>query len=515
MTIHLGIYKGHTGPLLLDAGARGARGVKASTNKHGFERLTGTVPLTLAEAWQLYDYGTVPWVRLRDNGYTIWEGRLADPELVTENGDGIALNAYGAWDALGDIPYTTLWSHSGTADWRPIQTTEIANVSPNRYRFDNNNRLYITLDKSSSYQSTTYAAYAYRLPDRGTQFAYEVDGTYVTNLPNTTWRIGVLWYSAAPGDAAWTQISSVAIASGTASGSFAQVLTGSPVAVALFLQYNSGTPTTPGGEADTYYARFSNVRVLARPAPVTAQHIIQDIAYQAYLANPTMIANNLAGIGAGLTLPDILEAVYEDDDMRRIIDSLIARGDSSGNLLEAAVWENRQVIMRQRGAAARSFVIDASSLRLRRPLDGMQNSVYATYKESDGFALRTATSNDAASIARFETTRRGYVDADTTSSSEAARQRDVVLTDKKLPSPAASYDMTQLRDGFGSLWPAYMLRAGDVLNVRGIPSGFGATVDRLRTVRVGRTDYDVDTDTMLFEPDVALPLLDVMLAQKG
>lgn len=515
MTIHLGIYDGPTGPLLLDATARGAKGIKASTNQHGYERLLATVPATLPDIWRIYDYGAPPYARLRANGYTIWEGRVADPELLSEQEDGIVIQAVGAWDTFGDIPYTALWSHSGTADWRPLRGTETtATATPGHWQTDVNNRLYITLVKNSVIPNNTAGALAYRLPDGSSRVATRVSFSYTTVLP-PSFALRITWYSAAPGNASWTAIAGATVITGSGTGSVTQSLTGSPVAVDVRIANLSGSSYTVAAETDAFYAICTNVRVTSQATPITVANIAADMVATIAALNPSQLDASTAQIGFGLSLPDITDAIYEDADMRRILDNLTARGDSSGGLLECAIWDDRRLVLQARGASARAWAADAASIRLRRPLETVANSTYGVYQEADGYALRTAVANDTQSIARLGMTRRAAIEANTTSSAEATRRRDLALTDRAQPQPAAMYSIPALFSLSGAPWPSYMLRAGDTLNVRGIPSGFGATVDRLRTVRIKRTDYDADSDTIAFEPETPIQSLEVMLAQRG
>lgn len=516
--IHLGIYDGPNGKLLMDATGRGAFGIKASTNRHGFERLIATVPVSLAEAWQLYDYGAPPWALLRANGHVLFEGRLADPELISETTDGIALQAVGMWDVFSDIPYTALWSHTRTSDWRPVRTTEVGSRAPDRYTFDVNNRLYIAPNKGAVHfggaGTPRVGGIAYRAPNAGSRALTRLTFNYDVVAPSADWAFGWNDYTAAPGNAGWTAAGGATIITGSGTGSSTITLSANAVAVQVWFYQASGAAAALAAETGVNRAIITNVRVTSQATPITAANIAADLVTTVATLNSSQLDASTAQIGAGLSLPDITNAVYQDADMRRILDNLVARGDSAGGLLEAAVWEDRRLTLQARGASGRTWATDAASLRLRRPLDSANNSMYATYRESDGFTLRTATVANAQSVARLGMTRRGVIDADTTSSTEAGRWRDLALTDRAQPRPTARYTLSLLQDIRGAIWPRYMLRAGDTLNVRGIPSGFGATVDQLRIVRISRTDYDADTDTITFEPEAPLISLETMLAQR-
>ena len=50
--------------------------------------------------------------------------------------------------------------------------------------------------------------------------------------------------------------------------------------------------------------------------------------------------------------------------------------------------------------------------------------------------------------------------------------------------------------------------------MRAVPSGLGTTVDRLRTIRISRTDYDADADQLTLEPETPIPTLEAALARE-
>lgn len=479
-----------------------------TSGQHGDEECTIDLAVSPSAAARLFQYVRTPHLDITQAGAPLYSGRVEELEI---GGRSTRLTAYGYWRALADVPYTALWSHVSTADWRPVQTTEIANCSPNRYRFDNNNRLYITTDKTSSYQSTTYAAYAYRLPDQGNRYAYAISGNYVTNLPSATWRIGVLWYSAAPGDAAWTQISSATIATGTGSGSFSQVLTGSPVAVALFLQYNSVTPTTPAAEADTYYARFTGVRVTSQATPILLSNIAADMVNVVSGVNSAQLSSSTVRIAA--TTTDRYEEVYEDADMRQILERLaLAEGD-----YVVGVDRDRRLYLHAPGTYARTWAVERADLRLTRILNDVTNSAYGVYQESDGYALRTATSANSAGQTRYGVTRRSAVDAaQTTSSSVAGTIRDAFLADNAAPPPRAAITIQRggIATSSGGRVPGWMVQSGDTLRIRQLPPDLALSLDQLSTFRVGRRTYDLMTGETTIEPLNAPDTLAVYLAQR-
>lgn len=120
------------------------------TGEHGFRSLTCTVPMSLADAFNYYALAPSKWLSLNYGGGVVWEGRIEDRALVS---GGLRLTALGMWRALTDVPYTALWSVSGTAGWRVVTGDEAAIRTPEKYVMDNINRLFVGLKKGTVYST--------------------------------------------------------------------------------------------------------------------------------------------------------------------------------------------------------------------------------------------------------------------------------------------------------------------------------------------------------------------------
>jgi hypothetical protein len=70
-------------------------------------------------------------------------------------------------------------------------------------------------------------------------------------------------------------------------------------------------------------------------------------------------------------------------------------------------------------------------------------------------------------------------------------------------------------DAAGGRWPLWMARSGDTVTIRNLPPTLSAEVDRVRTFRIGRTEYECDSDTLRVEPEESLPRLEMMVARAG
>ena len=475
---------------------------------HGDESATIQCAISGAMAAQIFASVTSPTLTVAAGGAVIWTGRLEEVEIGARQ---TTLTAYGYWRALADARYTALWSHSGTADWRPVQTTERSNNRPGQHQFDTNNRLYIELVKGVTYLTNSFGELGYRAPSGGSRFLTNISFDYTVNAP-TGWQLLVYWWSAAPGNAAWTVIGSSAIITGSGSGSVAQALTGSPVAVSVGWRNNTGGSVTPAGETGTFFVRCTNVRVTSQATPILTSNIAADIAAQVAALNSGQLSSSAALIRP--TSIDRFEEVYEDADPRTILKTLAL---SEGNW-DVGVDQDRCLYLRPPGTFARTWAVERADLRLTRILDDVGNSVYAVYQESDGYQLRTAVSADSGSVARYGVVRRRAIDASqTTSSTQATAVRDAYLTDNATPPPRAAITIPRggLATNSGGRAPGYLVRAGDTLRVRQLPPDLAQELDQLSTFRVGRRTYDIGSGVTTIEPLNPPDTLPVLLAQRA
>jgi hypothetical protein len=515
----LGIYDGPGGRLLLDATARGARKIVATTSERGFEHLTATIPLRLSEAYAIYDYGQVPWVRYRAPGRTIWEGRLAKPELFIETEEGLRLGAMGAVEALDDLPYTTLWSDTSLGRWFVMDRRQRADNMPERFDFALDGVVRISAKNGETYGNApnVVARVGYLPPDRGlrtiTHIRFEQDTTLTAD-----WQVGLQSFTPVAGNplgAIWTFVETVWTQT---TGSITPVALTLPTPAAAFAIYcfrnaNPNAAYTPSTGADTLL--LTNVRVSSQALPVTVADIARHMIGVVSATNPSQLSSIVAAVNFDSSaLPDLTDEVYSDASMLRVLDRLAQLGDSAGAALEYAVWEDRILMLRRRGLGARRWHAEVASLQLRRTLDAAANSIYVTHRDAAGATVRTAAAVDAASVARLNMTRQAAVTAQTTSTSLAERIRDTALADRAVPFPEAATVIRSLQDGAGARYPADMLRAGHEVSVRVLPSALGTGVDRLRTFRVTHTTYDGDSDTVAFEPETPLPTLPVQIARQ-
>jgi hypothetical protein len=197
-----------------------------------------------------------------------------------------------------------------------------------------------------------------------------------------------------------------------------------------------------------------------------------------------------------------------------ILDQLITRGDNqtTPRQWEWGVAAGRRLYLRPQGSGARTWYVDVSDLDIRRTIDSLYNSIYATYQEAGGRTLRSAVNTDTASVARYGLTRRKVFGVQTSSLTQATVQRDAELQDTKDPRPRSGITVRQVTAATGGDWPLSQVRAGDTIVIRNLPPALSTAIDRIRTFRITRVELDLETNELTVEPEAPLPTLAALLA---
>ena len=126
MRLGAALYGGPSGPLLLDLSR--ARGVRFSTNERGFASFSCTVPLSLVDAYYIYDRAGLPHIAVTWAGGVVWEGRLEDVSIVP---GGVRLGALGYIRGYADAPYST--AHIGVTALTIVQALVAAASTLNSF----------------------------------------------------------------------------------------------------------------------------------------------------------------------------------------------------------------------------------------------------------------------------------------------------------------------------------------------------------------------------------------------
>lgn len=477
-----------------------------STSAHGFAALN--VPLVamgLAEAFEWYTWPGLPHVVVSDNGTgVVWEGRLEDIAIVD---GGVALVALGYQRAAYDVPYTALWSKSGSGEWRAVTGGDLSGATPERYEVDTNNRLYIALKKGETfYDNTNFGALTYAAPDGGDRSIVHFSADYAVLLP-TGMRARL--YSSA------TDFTSGTIEGFVSGNGSLQTGTWDFDTTARFrLRFQVGSVDSSGGnyamsdDTGDFYARLTNVRVkTTTAATVTASEIAAGLVAFVNGVNGGQLSAD--GLLIEPTTTDLRDELYEDALPAAVLDRLAMLHGC-----EWGVYEGQRLFFRPRGQGRHWYVDVARAPELQRSIDGLRNSAYAVYRRADGRTMRTQVITSADSRSRYGLVRRGFVSVQTTSLSEAQTHRGLFLSDRATLSTRAAVEFERLYDATGAQWPLYAMRAGDTVTMRNLPPTLATDIDRIRTFRVAETEYDAATGQLTIAPEEPLPTLDVLVARR-
>lgn len=506
--LQLAILTEPDGVMLADWSAQATACVIA-TGEHGDESCRATVPLPMPDAFRFYA-ARVPWLRINDGAYTVWEGRIEDPALWAEMDSGLSVTALGGWRALTDVPYTALWSTTSVAEWRSITTDDRSSRNDTHFEFDTNNRLYITPRKDELMSSSHIGGLTYAAPSGGARTITAVSFSYSVFAPSG-WKVEFLTWDATFTTATtqWSLSTTGSLQTGTQSLTFSGV-----ERLEVNLYYNNATPAAYTGETGDTYVKITNLRVKTTAAStVTASAIASALASYVNGVNATFLRSSDALVQSpGL---DLRDEQYEDEYPADILTRLAALGDSQ---TPPRRWEvgvrRRRLYLRPRGDAARTWYVDARRLEVQRSLEALVNSAYAVYQDASGTTTRGAVSTDSASVNRYGLTRRAAVEAQTTSSTQANVHRDAFLADHKQPLPRSSLTFSEVFDASGTRAPLYLVRAGDTIIIRNIPPALTNDIDRIRRFRLSRTECDLIAGTLTVEPELPLPALDVLVARR-
>lgn len=208
---------------------------------------------------------------------------------------------------------------------------------------------------------------------------------------------------------------------------------------------------------------------------------------------------------------DLLDETFEDRYPLDIIKSLIDKGDNqtTPRIWEFQVWEDKIAVFRPRNSVSRVWLIDVplDSFEVQRTLVDLYNRTYAIYQEASDRKLRTTASNDTISQVKYTIIRASAVETETTSATQATIQQNAELADKKEPIPRLNLPIVALFDANGAEWPLYMPRSGDTITIRNLPPTLTTTIDRIRSFRIIRTNYNVIENTLEVEPEGFIPSL--------
>jgi len=516
MTIDVSIFSAPGGNEIKNITPR-ARDVTIRTNTRGFESLTCFVPMTMQEAFRIYDRAGLPHVVASSHGGVVWEGRLED---VAITGDGIRLTAYGYQRALSDAPYTALWSKDTTADFKPISRLDVAartDAFPERFSMNlDTNHIYISNVKNNTYGNTApteVGYYVFSIPDSSGRQIVAIDFDWELIGIDANWNASFRTLDSTYTTVAtpWTQASNAGTQTGT------QNLSSLTAADrCAFMLYRSAADAAVASETGAISLRITNLRIkTTSTATVLASEIASALVSFVNTTNSTQLSSATGWIQSPGV--DLKNELYLHQNPSDILTYLANIGNSATPPIryEWSVWEDRVLRFVPRSTYNRSWYVDASEVTIERTLDSLRNSAYGVYRTADGTEARTSTSSNTFSIARYAVTRRAAVSVNTASSTQAGIYRDAFLEDNKVPRPRVGLRFDELYDASGGRFPLWACRGGDTITIRNLPPSLSISIDRIRTFRVSETEYSLDNNILTVVPEDNPPTLDFLVARNA
>lgn len=503
--LSLSVLQAPDGQLLNDFTGR-AMGLRIGKNAHGCAYATWAIASSLEEAAQLYGQLAGRHVQISANGHKVWAGRIEDRQIVA---DGIELASFGYQNSLRDVPYTAFWSKTSTADWEAVPESA-AGANPNMYSMDNNNRLFIGLEKNATYANNAdTAAWSWEVPSGSATQIKRISFDYSFTLPavNRRMRVAVLNRDRT------SAVSYDTTLNGSGSGSFSQDVSANPRDRIEIQLYNiSGAPTTYAGETGANFLNITNLRLTASGATIAADEIAKALVTYVNSVNANQILASVPLVQApGL---DLRDEIYQDIYPADVLNYLTTLGDTQ---TPPRVWEwgvdaFQALYFRPRGSGRRLY-IDIGEPSVSASLDNLFNSAYASYQDASGDTIRSTAATDLISASRNGLVRRRAVPTFTTNSTQAGVHRDTAVSDGKDPRPRATIDVAHVFAENGGRVHPFMVDPGDVVSIRNIGPAVSSAVDRYRTFVVAETEYDADTGILSLTPESSALSLDVIVAQ--
>jgi hypothetical protein len=501
----LTVYEYPGGPLVGDWTR--AQGVVIETGEHGFAAITGFLPASALEAFQIYAAERMFHLVCSDGLLTAYEGRVEDLAIQAR---GVGFTGLGYWRAMSDVPYTGLFADAGFANWNVLPPESISTALPDKFSADNNNRLYLAPNNGETFDSSTaWGVFGYAAPAGSEQQMVEISFHYKMK-GNSPWRIRL-----DRRDADWNLLSTEWTLDGAGTiqeGDVTETFAGCD-RLTFSIFYNSSN-TAYTGETGDVYMRITVPKIRAVSGTITAKTIADALVEFVSDINETQLSGSTAGIGdPGLALES---EVFQDVFPADILTGLGALGDTQTPPRRwiAAVWEKRLLRFAPEGDGSRTWYVDVVDFQLERSMDGVANEVYSSFNGSFGAAARTDIVTDGAAVRRQGVTRRTVVQVDSSSQAVAENFRDLTLAERSRPKPRARIITRGVMDSAGVAHPLYAVRAGDTLVLRNLPANTFGGIDDVRSFRLSATRYDCDRDELTPTPADSLMALDIIVARR-
>lgn len=493
-----------TGPILADWSVL-VRDIVIETTPRGYGTCTATIPLPRKIARQWYGQLDNAHLAIRERGQVRYEGRIEIPETTPE---GLALTAFGYSRAYSDLPVTDMWSTGSVTEWAPVTTDMIASRNPDMWEMDTDNRLFIGLQKGTTYPNgfASMAGMEFLVSDLSTNKLQSFSASYAVLLP-AGFSVRIDTFTAGYG--ASTLIFSLTATGVLQTGTITSTALGGRPIIHFAVLNQSGVAVTPVGENGTQYARLTNVRLTtSTSATITADEVARMFVSRVVAANP----NQASAVTSRIKPPgfDLKEFSYEKVEMGDVLDQLAALG-GDGWLWSWRVWD--QILIFDRVANGGQTYQVYSTPDISRDLGSLRTAIRPVYTDAVGVERLGTSQINTQAESRAGLRRVAYFDAPTTSSTDANTLAAAYLLDQSIVNAFGDITVSSLWQN-GQRVPLGVLRSGDTIQCVDFPATGNSETDKTRQFRVGVTSYDVTNRTLTISPEQRAPKIDSLLARR-
>lgn len=448
-------------------------------------------------------------LRARNGLEIVWEGYVVNIAYVFGDGQGIEVEAVGAWQ-YADARYKYArwidrrYQSNIYGVWMPFITSS----APDKCTYDQNNRLYF-VPKAVAWTSGEYAALY-----------------YITNAAENVKRIKFS-YDFAEAAQAWELrlydvTNSTALWTVSATGTGTQDITLSPTAGTLRFEFTAKANQTPAADG-TIYGKITDLACVSKSngdtANVTVDAIMKDMVY--FLGSP--FANDYTYIAANTY--DLLSTGFVQDDLTKsIAKQMIELGTFSatntaysvGCLASDAIPANNGPVIYYEAYPALTdydYAIRLDEAQLQGMVlvasaafgdDGLYNNAFVVHTDSTGKTQWAYSADDALLADATSTTKYGtrvHVVRGGQSATLAGAGvfgRPYVATHKDLQfymrEPLTITGTIRKKDGTSI--PVSQVRAGKRLKIENFVSDVGDVAGSGLTFLITNTEYNDAANTV-------------------
>lgn len=468
-----------------------------STGVRGFEECRIRLIVDRSDRRRLLQRGGMPHVEITDQcAVTVWSGRV---ERIALQKDTVTLIARGYYAALDDSTITSFYAMSDAGKFKPFHLGLFAGGLFNSGWWvleSDDNGLYISPRKGETHGGSSNIGALYWLaPHLGNEI-YSVTYTYEFYAP-AGWQAIVHGFDYTPSAAMtfvtspWTLGGTGAVQTGTTTQTF-----GSSVQALSFSVRNTNPAAVLGVDTGTYYLRITGITVWAIQSDIDTGAVVRDLISTASAVSTNQLSSATVGVFAGKTTYD---CVFNNTPYTDALAFVSAPGDTSNKEIEYFVADDRALIYQRRGLYNRVWYIDESDFSLERGMEDVRNTIRSSYKDSFGNEVYTDAVVDNYSVEYWGLTRSVRVKSGGVTSATATNVATTQVSILGQAVPSASMTIASVSDASGMRYPAYVLRANDIVVVRNIEYG---SEDTINSFYVAHTQYSAMSDSMTVELDV-------------